>query len=369
MSAEFSFKDFCKEHNLPEKTITLLEKEHFCERDLICAIDIGWIAELDIPTGEQKRLELAVNKLRASGGHGAVDGAVGGAVGGATGSLFGGGAFGGARVKQEPKEPVGAAFEPRTDTLAKDRETKILLESFLSNQSQIGGLRDLLALAGIQSDATSQAIVPKGEKPLLIKDFIKSTFNCQYREEEKVRLSDSTDIVVRGKSRKPEVAAYTVELWCAANHKIILHLIKQGTPSDILARYVEYSSWISDYFELYVHKGVFLLDEQHRIRVASEGRSWNDLYFHDISQFLVVRKPSFENQSSGIKGRQSSKSKRVPRRKTLDSRGVPCCFNYNSAKGCDVENCTYTHLCSNPGCLANHSSMDCPRVGPRLHKQ
>ena len=313
---------------------------------------MGWIANLKIKDGEKKRLELAVAKLKnivesktpKPAGAYAVD------------------------VKREPAEqvtPESSEFVPTTTSLARDAETKVLLDSLLSNQNQLSGLRDLLSLAGLQVSATATGAqpVPKGEKtkPLLIRDFITSTFNCQYRdEEEKVQLSDNAELIVKGKAKKPEVEQYTVELWCAANTKIILHLLKTGTPIDTITKYVEYSSWIGDYFQLYVHKGIFLLDERHRIRVATEGRGWNDIYFHDIHQFLVVRKPSSDYQVNKSK-LQSLKPKRTPKRKVLDAKGIPCCFNFNSTKGCDAENCQYTHLCTNPGCLGKHSAMECSR--------
>ena len=62
--------------------------------------------------------------------------------------------------------------------------------------------------------------------------------------------------------------------------KIISHLINQvkekTIPLKVLEEYVEYTTWISDYLEIYSLPGVFLLDECHRFRVASEKRNWNE---------------------------------------------------------------------------------------------
>ena len=54
--------------------------------------------------------------------------------------------------------------------------------------------------------------------------------------------------------------------------RIISHLIAQKTPIATIAVYVEYTTWVADYLESYIHKGVFLMDEGHRIRVAHESR-------------------------------------------------------------------------------------------------
>ena len=43
---------------------------------------------------------------------------------------------------------------------------------------------------------------------------------------------------------------------------------------------------ISDYLGMYIHQGVFLLDYEHRHRVAKEGRAWNDILRHDELKYL-----------------------------------------------------------------------------------
>ena len=60
MSTEFSFKDFCKENALPDDTIAILTKEHYTEENLLCRVKYGWISELNLPTGDKDRLDLAI---------------------------------------------------------------------------------------------------------------------------------------------------------------------------------------------------------------------------------------------------------------------------------------------------------------------
>ena len=66
MTETFTFEGWCSENNLPSQSVKLLETDHFCEKELICAIELGWISNLEIPAGEKKRLEWAVDKLRKS---------------------------------------------------------------------------------------------------------------------------------------------------------------------------------------------------------------------------------------------------------------------------------------------------------------
>ena len=373
MSDSFVFEDWCKASKFPQGTITLLQDEHFTEFELLTDIDFSWIGEQKIPEGEKVRLRIAIeNLLKQSPEYKPTSTA-------------------GIAVKIEPgsiPEPHGGIAEaaggtdpvvfPTTSTLAKHQETKAILESLLSNSDQLAGFRDLLALGSLQA---GQAPVPRGEKaekPLLIKDFLRSSINRHFSNEtNEVSLNSTTKIVVEGKGpKKPEVSEYTTELWAAANLRSILYLLRNGTPAKVVEQYVEYSSWVADYLDIYNKKGVFLLDEQHRLRVASENRLWNDLYTHDVNYYLTKKSP-FEYQatksSESSKKSKSGGSKRssgFKPRKQVDTNGTPLCFNYNSKKGCeDAENCQYSHLCNNPGCLGSHSSQECGRVGPRLQRK
>ena len=385
---EFSFASWCKDNSLPENTVKTLTDEHFTERELILEINDGWISELkDLAEGEKVRLRLAIGKLSRS----QVEGAVGGIP-----------PFGGARPKikteagvSQPsveQEESGRVDFPTTGSLSRHRETNAQLAAYLNeNAGQLAGLRDLLSLAGIQANTEAEnrgelnVSTPPAErandKPLLIKDFIKSNIHRQYvsvvRE---VSLGDNTKLVVEDKGssqlvKKPEVHNYTVELWCAANSRIILHLIKTGVSRQVLQEYAEYTSWISDFLEIYVQRGVYCLDEQHRIRVAAEGRRWNDIYCHDRNQWLIARRipqeistPTPQRSSSDSAKKPKSRQTQRPR-KQLDHSGNPLCFNYNSKRGCENDPCTYTHLCNNPGCLGSHSAIECGRMGPRLQKK
>ena len=388
----FDFDKWCKDNELPDQTIALLTEEHFTECNLILEIDIGWITDqTQLKQGEKVRLRLAIEKLRSDLSTPASTTEKGAVGGFADGFLFDGTR---PKVKQEPQSPGPASGLPHntapsdrvtfptTRSLAQHQQTKAQVAAFLSNPDQLSSLQELLSLVGIQAAVQN----PSGgerdrlvDKPLLIKDFIKSNINRQYTSIIKeVALNDNTKIVVEDKgsnlTKKPEVKNYTTEIWASANNRIILHLLSNNTPRKIVSEYVEYSGWICDYLDIYVQRGVFCLDEQHRLRVHSEGRAWNDLYAHDSNQWLIPRRnPSEFSASTDQKGGKSKKATKKSgfqrSKKQLDTSGVPVCFNYNSKKGCEDENCIYSHVCNNPGCLGNHSCLDCGRVGPRFQKK
>ena len=170
-------------------------------------------------------------------------------------------------------------------------------------------------------------------------------------------ISSTTKLVhIReGKSKKPSVQDYTPDLWAAASFRIIQHMFKIGTALEVIKSYISYSEMIADYLGLYKHHGVFLMDFEHRHRVAKEGRAWSDISRHDENRYLEhVKKSEPAVRSKKVKPRFQ---KRYFNRS--DSEGRSYCTNYNSKQGCLYASCRYSHACSNAGCGAKHSAADC----------
>ena len=240
-----------------------------------------------------------------------------------------------------------------TTSLSKDEQLTQLLKSFLgANEST--GVRNLLDLAEIKSSIDLGA---KGEKPLLITDYLVSNFNTNYglSNDQDVQLNEDTKIVITKKAKKPEVVDYTCDIWSAANARIWMYLINSGAPTSTLLEYAEYSAMLADFLGLYVNHGVYQLDEQHRYRVAKEGRKWNDICQHDERRFL--RHLSIPDNISSIT-KKPTKS-RTRRKVVLDEEGRSVCWNFNSRKGCETTNCHFSHNCAN--CSAKHGQQDCPK--------
>lgn len=279
--------------------------------------------------------------------------------------------------------PLNVHGQVTTNSLGQDRNLNAQVDAYL--QGGVGNsANDLLTLGDLQQRNPvnhPQTSASSGEpKPLLISDFLSSNFKVSYwlhEDKVKVPLGNGAEIVVNGQKRKPSLSDYTPELWNAANNRIIQYLFRIGTPATILFQYSEYSQMINDYLGLYFPRGVYLLDYEHRWKVAREGRPWNLICFHDKDRFLVFNhskdlavakaldsSDSSEKSSSKKSKKTGGKTKRT---KVLDNWNRPICFNFNSTEGCESdppESCKYSHHCI--VCKGNHSKVDCPDVPPRL---
>ena len=115
---------------------------------------------------------------------------------------------------------------------------------------------------------------------------------------------------------------------------------------------------IADFLSLYVNHGVFLLDEQHRHRVAKECRHWNDISSHDERRFLKhMTTPELSvGANSQSHAKKVSKSRSSRRRVVQDTEGNTVCWNFNARKGCELPSCRYSHVCAN--CMAKHPQYE-----------
>ena len=350
MSKEFNFKTFVKDARITQKTIDVLVVTNFDEETVLEYLDASRISTLDISDGDAIRLTLALDKHfgRAS------------ALKPTISSV---------QVKTEPgatdtplsAEATGPDVRPKiptTTSLARDVQLNNLVAEFLKVNDHLAGFKDLLSLSDIQASAVGSL---KGERPLLIGDFLSNNINVNYfQNEEAVQLSDETRLVL-GKKKRPDVADYTPELWSGASFRIICHLITNGATVKEVQEYAEYSSMIADFLQIYVHRGVFALDFNHRQRVCKEGRSWADISGHDERMFLKHQSNPIVSSTNYKKGKNiRTKDTFQKKNVVLDSQGNPICFHYNG-RGCSYgAKCIYSHVCLNTGCGQKHSQNACP---------
>ena len=122
---------------------------------------------------------------------------------------------------------------------------------------------------------------------------------------------------------------------------------------------------IVDFLQIYVQKGVFALDYEHRHRVSKEGRNWANISGHDKRMFL-----KHFNVSSSVTSPTSTPKPKTGRTKgrfqkwnaALDAEGTPFCFHYNG-KGCSyAAKCIYSHVFMTSGCGQKHSQNVCPKA-------
>ena len=301
MSTDFSFKEFVKDVGLKPESIQILT-EACVDTERACSLlTPARIANLQLKEGESMCLE-AVCKERWPHNFGLATvktepeiGAVGGAEAGATN-----------RGETTADNGSSEVIKTTTKTLAKDPEVDKLLKGFLGISETLGGLKDLLALSDIKSSVEAKT---KGEKPLLIADFLSSNINVSYIDnpEEEV-ISKSVKLVREGKTKRPSVQDYTPEVWAGANFRALKELVTNGASKETLLQYITYSSNICDYLCMYNQPGVFLLDHEHRHRVALEGRVWDDILRHDELRYLVHVSDPASTSSKTAKKAEGEKS-------------------------------------------------------------
>ena len=373
MTTPFNFKTFCKKFKFSQDTIEVLTKERLDDAVPLSMLGVDTILGLGIVTGEQLRLEAALTETFPPAIEPTVK--VEAAVSVEKLDLSsvdlhqGTGQPPHQGVQQQSAFPSGQAT---TESLARDDRLAALLTEFLGANENTG-VRNLIALGQnrheVRQPATDfsynpviQSGIPalsRGERPLLIADFLTSNLNVSYGRdtEESVQLNASTKIVIDKKAKKLEVSEYTPEIWTAASFRIVVHLLQTGASSNTLLEYADYCAMIGDFLCMYVKKGVFLLDETHRYRVAKEARKWNNICSHDERRFLkhidTAESAKLNNQSK--RGNTSSRRKRT----TVDSEGKSICWNFNNRKGCELTTCSYSHVCAD--CHSKHPQYECQK--------
>ena len=342
---DFNFKEFIKAADLSEEAISILVKEKVDTESRISRLNPVRIAALGLTQGEASNIEDLVNErwpkvqATASAASASIKTEPGAAA--ATTSQS-------SDIPEDKPTHKAESTLITTTKLAADKELNQRLQNFLGTTNALGGLKDLLCLAELRSSVEKKN---QGERVLLISDFLTSNINVSYIDSiDEEPLSGSTKLVREGHFKKPKVTDYTPEIWAAANFRIIKHLINEGTATEVLTQYVDYSSMIADYLSMYVHQGVFLLDFEHRHRVAKEGRVWNDILRHDELKYLKHMSVPKVDNSKQKKGRKFRKDSEVT------------CVSFNTRRGCAYGNkCRFNHVCNMDGCSGKHSSIECPK--------
>ena len=334
--AQFSFKEFTNAAGLSEESIQILSDQRIDSERRLRKLDYAKIAGLQLKQGEAISLEDECEQRWPKG----------------TATIkqesVDNGASGGSTSTQESTKQT-------TKSLAADAELNKAVSDFIGSTQNLGGIKDLLTLSELRASVEAKS---KGEKPWLIGDYLASNILKSYIEDESDEeiISSTTKLVHSHKAKKPSVQEYTPDIWAAASFRIIQHMFKSGTSQDVIKEYIAYSEMIADYLGLYRPHGVFMLDYEHRHRVAKEGRAWSDISRHDENRYLEhVRKSEPVQKSKKVKPRFSSG--RANSR--ADTEGRAFCVNYNKKSGCTYNPCRYSHACSNAGCGAKHSAADC----------
>lgn len=322
----FSFSDWLATSALNDATKAVLEDE-----DLISDRALRTLSEADMKTlkltvGQRGLLRVAVNRLHPASAH---------------------------SVEQEDAPAMAPA---NLKSLAKDKELNALLKEMGETH-----LTDLLTTSATVNPGQ---FTTKGEKPLLIPDFVAQPKGAYVGDtDEIVAVAGLTQLVMRGR-KKPALDQITLPQWLSAACRILLQLITQEklTPEGI-CQYLEYTAEVGDLCQTYTTSSVMLLDNAHRLRQSQSQCKWTDSNQHSRSFYLERRQPTTMGNRNNNKG-NTSKARRA-----LDTQGREICVSYNQTGGCYYPNCKYQHVCLVSGCGANHPKHQHDSTPPRFRGQ
>ena len=237
-----------------------------------------------------------------------------------------------------PNIPV----DPTLKSMAADPELTAALEVLKSSH-----LNDLLSVEGAEGPAVSTS---SSKGTLYITDFVKKPeSNCRETERHLGR-----GLWIRDAKQKVKLEDVTEAQWAGANARILLALLDQMDKSE-LESYLQYSATIADYFQVCEVPSVLILDEEHRVTVAREGRDWKDI--DQTKAFFYLKKR--ENAS------QQKSNARTGKRFPGTEEKKPICYDYNSEAGCQRRQCNFSHTCTVIGCNASHPRFQ-HNVAPRF---
>ena len=319
------------EHSDSESEVSMASKEKTTEE------------RFDLLTDQISKLALTVEKL-----------AVNSVPVKAVADTVGGGAR--SKVSEptlESGKPLGdSSVRVTTQSLARDRDLAKLLDDYND-----GGVADLL----FAQDAINQSSLKKsaGEKKvLLIPDFISWRQGPADDDEDSFVTTKGKTFKLEDQKRKLRPGEVTIPQWISANTRIEELLYENFTAQEV-KDYRRYVRQLGDLLQLYTSETVFNLDHAHRKEMFVYGdRRWFEIDQHFVNYFLVRARGTGGSAGGSTSGDVSSVDSAGKPKKKKKKLAHPC-VRFNSKEGCKYKNnCTFPHICSEPGCMGNHTCFE-----------
>ena len=188
--------------------------------------------------------------------------------------------------------------------------------------------------------------MPKGEKPLLIIDFVNNI--VLQDEEETLGNQRNAKIVVTYGPKKPKLENISLQQWVVANTRIFYTLLSQGklvSPVDI-QNYLAYTVKIMELSTKYEWRSVLLYDNEFRKLQAIYSFPWS---FDSPHLHTVMLQPIFKANIANKPSPSYPPSARTAFA-SFTSEGRVICRNFNRQKGCTLPICNFTHVCNWKAC-------------------
>lgn len=183
----------------------------------------------------------------------------------------------------------------------------------------------------------------KGEKPLLIVDFVDNI--VPQDEEETLGNQGNAKIVVTYGPKKPKLETISVTQWVIANTHIFYTLLSEGKLVSNLAiqNYLAYSVKIMELTSKYEWKWILMYDNEFRKFQAISNFPWG----HDSTHLhTVMLQPIFKPNPYTLPTKQSQPNPSMRAFANFTSDGRIICRNFNGQKGCMLHNCNFAHVCN-----------------------
>ena len=184
--------------------------------------------------------------------------------------------------------------------------------------------------------------IPKGEKPLLIVDFV--THIVPQDEEETLGNQGNAKIVVTYGPKKPKLETVTMSQWVVANTRILYALLSEGklASQTAIQQYLAYTVKIMELSAKFDWKSILMYDNEFRKLQAIYNLSWS---FDSTHLHTVMLQPIFKpNPPTKSTPHSIPNSRAAMANFTSDGRII--CRNFNGQKGCTLHSCNFAHVCN-----------------------
>ena len=202
------------------------------------------------------------------------------------------------------------------------------------------------AWQGPPSNATEMFLkpgkMPKGEKPLLIIDFVNNI--VPQDEEETLGNQGHAKIVVTYGPKKPKLENINMQQWVVANTRIFYTLLSEGkliSHVDI-QNYLAYTVKIMELSSKYEWRSILMYDNEFRKLQAVYNFQWSfdSPHLHTVMLQPIFKANAFTNSTKPPPTNPRSAFA------TFTSEGKVICRNFNGQRGCMLHNCNFAHVCN-----------------------
>ena len=184
----------------------------------------------------------------------------------------------------------------------------------------------------------------KGEKPLLIIDFVNNI--VPQEEEETLGNQGSAKIVVTYGPKKPKLESISIPQWVVANTRIFYTLLSEGKLStqSAIQDYLAYTVKIMELIARYDWKSILMYDNEFRKLQAIYKFSWS---FDSTHLHTVLLQPIYKpNPPTATTKPSASNTNQRNAFASFTPDGRVICRNFNGPRGCTLPNCNFAHVCN-----------------------